>query len=238
MPSPSDAPSNDGRRWPALALGAGGVVLSLALLSMGMAPTPCGDLAAGYPAIIAFELARDATDLQALFGSDALSGCRGLMVSDMDTANVVDLVAFMPAYGLFLWASLRMLIGGNKAMVTLATALVIAAVVSDAGENACLLLMTPALDPSSLPFALLPWVTGLKWSLLGAASTLAAVLLWRGSNPHKLGALLSLSAPTLVALALMSPRTFGPLVSLGITISWVVLLLAAGARLRQRPPAS
>lgn len=234
--SDSTASDDNARWWARVALGAVLVVLALAGLSTLNAPTPCGDLRDGYPAIIAFELARDATSLAAIFGTEA-GACRDAMIAAMDVTNYVDLGLFMPAYGLFLLAALRMLAEDRRA-ANASTALIVAIMLGDAAENACLLALTPDLDASSTALAALPWITGLKWSLLGAASVVAARDLWRRSTAHKVGAALSLSAPVLVVLALADPHAFGHLISLGITISWVVLLLTAAATVRQRPSGS
>lgn len=218
------------RGWAKVALGAVLVVLLLAVLSTLNAPTPCGVLRDGYPAIIAFELARDADDLAALFGAEP-SACREQMIVAMDLTNYVDLGLFMPAYGLFLLAALRMLAGDRRA-ANGSSALVLAIMVGDAAENACLLRLTPDLDADSIAMSALPWMTGLKWGLLGLAALLAAAWLWPRSTPHKVGAVISLFAPLLVLLALASPQSFGHLISLGITASWVVLLVTAAAALR------
>jgi hypothetical protein len=91
------------RRWARVSVGAGAVVLLLAVVSALLPqPRPCGDLPDRYPPIIAFELARDGRDLVALFGPPG--ACRDRMIAAMDTANVVDLAAFLPAYALFLAA--------------------------------------------------------------------------------------------------------------------------------------
>ena len=234
--SDSTASDDHARWWARVALGAVLVVLVLAALSTLNAPTPCGDLRDGYPAIIAFELARDASDLSALFGSEP-GACRDAMIAAMDVTNYIDLGLFMPAYGLFLLAALRMLAKDRRA-ANASSALIVAIMVGDAAENACLLALTPDLDASSMAFAALPWITGLKWSLLGVASVVAARDLWRRSTAHKIGAVLSLGSPVLVVLALADPHAFGHLISLGITLSWIVLLVTAAARLRQRPSSS
>jgi hypothetical protein len=81
---------------------AGLVVLALVGFSL-MQPEPpvCGNLAANYAAIIAFELARSVSDLHAIFG-DSAGTCRTVIAQQMDSVNWNDSLFFIPAYGAFL----------------------------------------------------------------------------------------------------------------------------------------
>lgn len=211
-------------------MAAAGVIIVMAIVSSASAPTACGGLSPSYPPIIAFELARSEADLFALFG-DAPGPCRDAMIRAMDVTNVGDLLVFMPTYGLFLLAALRML-ARSRGEASAGSALVAAVLVGDALENACLLALTPDLDPGSWALALLPWATGLKWLLLAATSALAAAWLAREGTASKVGAALSLAAPLTVALALWDPSRFGATITSGIVLSWMVLLVLAVSRAR------
>ena len=122
------------RRWARVSVGAGAVVLLLAVVSALLPqPRPCGDLPDRYPPIIAFELARDGRDLVALFGPPG--ACRDRMVAAMDTANVVDLAAFLPAYALFLAAWFACRRGAAPRAARLGAAIVVGAALADVREQ-------------------------------------------------------------------------------------------------------
>jgi hypothetical protein len=83
-----------------ISLAAGLLVLAVTLLSATQEPArPCGNLPQNYAPIIAFELARSAADLDAIFGTEP---CRATMVARMDAINLVDVLVYIPAYGLFM----------------------------------------------------------------------------------------------------------------------------------------
>src|SRR5262245_26081184 len=77
---------------------AGLAVLALAAWSyLHPAPPACGGLQQGYAPILAFELARSAGDLHALFG-DANTACRTTLVTALDRTNWLDTLVFIPIY--------------------------------------------------------------------------------------------------------------------------------------------
>jgi hypothetical protein len=212
------------RRWARISLAAGAAVLALVMASTVMPPPRCGTLPSSYPPIIAFELARTEADLLAVFGPPGR--CRDAMVEAMDAANLLDLAAFMPAYGLFLvawfWSRRR----AHPRAAAAGAALSIVAVVADAIENACLVGLTPGLDATSPWLARLPWATGAKWIGLGAAAIASAAILARGGRAAKVGAAVSLAAPVVAVGAVAAPSTFGPIVTPGIALAWVACLVA------------
>ncbi|MBK7073491.1 MAG: hypothetical protein IPH44_14430 [Myxococcales bacterium] len=225
------------RRWARVSVGAGAVVLLLAVVSALLPqPRPCGDLPDRYPPIIAFELARDGRDLVALFGPPG--ACRDRMVAAMDTANVVDLAAFLPAYALFLAAWFACRRGAAPRAARLGAAIVVGAALADVLENVCLLALTPGLDPASPWLARLPWVTGVKWLGLGAAATVAAAIHARGGRWGRLGAALCALAPLATVAATIDPPGFGPVVSLGVAAGWIACLVDAARRARVTAPAA
>ena len=84
-----------------ISLAAGLLVLAVTLLSATQEPVrPCGNLPQNYAPIIAFELARSAADLQAIFGTQ--EPCRSTVVERMDAINLVDVLVYIPAYGVFM----------------------------------------------------------------------------------------------------------------------------------------
>lgn len=226
------------RRWARVGVGAAVVVLALTAASVAIAPPPepCGDLARGYPPIIAFELARDGGDLRALFG--APGPCRDRMVAAMDSTNHLDLALFMPAYGLLLAAFAASSPRASARRRRLGVGLAIAAVAADALENLCLLALTPALAADSPWLARLPWATGAKWVLLGACGAVAATIVVGAGRAGKVGAAACALAPVLTIGAVVAPATFGPVVTGGVAASWLVCVVALVARARRATPAS
>ena len=92
--------------------------------------------------------------------------------------------------------------------------------------------LTPQLDPSSIWFTLLPWATGIKWLGLGVAGAIAAAIYVQSSGArlwNYLAALLCAAAFLSTAAAIAAPAMFGPVVSLGVGLSWLVYLITAGA---------
>lgn len=229
--SPDGAP---GRRWPFVAIGAGAVILILAGVSLiAGTPPPCGDLAKGYQPIIAFELARSAADLAAIFG-DAPGACRTAMVDALDTANVVDVALFIPAYGLFLVAAFLTLRPVHPRAARIGAVLAAVTALADVAENVCLFALTPDLDASSGWMTALAWTTGVKWLGLAAVGVTGAIVL--AARPHlaaRIGAALCLLAPLTTVAAVLAPTRFGAYASAGVTASWLVFLAAAVAAARR-----
>jgi hypothetical protein len=212
-----------------IGLAAGTLVLAVTLLSIFQEPArACGGLPQNYAPIIAFELARDAGDLQALFGTD--EPCRATLIERMDAINWVDVLVFIPAYGVFMACFFAGMRARDAGLGTLGLRTSIAAVLGDYAENLCLMNLTPALDPGSVWFALLPWATGVKWLALGGAAAVAAVLYAKsaaGRAWNVVAALICAAAFLTTVAALAVPAMFGPTVSLGVGLSWLAFLVTA-----------
>ena len=211
-----------------LSLAAGLVILVLTVLSALREPVQaCGGLDPNYAPIIAFELARAETDLQAIFGAPD-NPCRPGMIAAMDTINWIDVLAFIPVYGAFLVFFFLGLAYRNPKLARLGLQISIVAVLGDYAENTCLMNLTPALDASSVWLQLLPWATGVKWLGLGAAAAVAAMIFAHAPDrrPWHIVAALACFVSVLVSMAAMfAPVAFGPLLSAGIGISWLVFLI-------------
>lgn len=212
------------------------VVLALTAASMVARPMPCGDLPSSYPPIIAFELARSADDLRAIFGAVG-EPCRHRMIDAMDTVNVVDVAAFIPAYTLFLVGAFVGLGRRGRPLAKAGVALAALAAAADVVENLCLFALTPRLDPHGTAMAALPWATGVKWLALGAVGLAAAVALWPGARRHhQLSAALCMVTPIATVAAIAAPHRFGALVGAGVAASWLMLLVDGVAQVRTRGP--
>jgi hypothetical protein len=213
-----------------ICLGAGLVILLLTLVSGQQSlAKPCGGLAENYAPIIAFELARSATDLQAIFGTPG-DPCRDEMIARMDSINWIDVLVFIPVYGTFLIGFFLGMRARNVALASIGVKLAVAAIVTDYLENLCLMLLTPHLDATSVWMTLLPWATGAKWLALGAAAAVAGSI-FITHQPRKFLAVLAAPICWIALLvtiaALLAPPRFGPFLSPAVGASWMVFLLTA-----------
>jgi hypothetical protein len=214
-----------------ISFAAGLLVLLVTLFSATQEPVrPCGNLPQNYAPIIAFELARSAQDLQAIFGTQ--EPCRSAVVERMDAINLVDVLVYIPVYGLFMACFFLGMRARHASLGTLGFRIAVIAALGDFAENACLMNLTPQLDPTSTWFTLLPWATGIKWLGLGVAGAIAAAIYVKSSGArvwNYLAALLCAAAFLGTVAAIAVPAMFGPLVSLGVGLSWLVYLITAGA---------
>lgn len=214
-----------------ISLAAGLLVLAVTLLSATQEPVrPCGNLPQNYAPIIAFELARSADDLQAIFGTQ--EPCRSSVVERMDAINLVDVLVYIPAYGVFMAFFFVGMRARNAALATLGLRVAVVAALGDFAENACLMSLTPVVDPSSAWFALLPWATGVKWLGLGGAAAIAAAIYVKSAGARAwniVAALLCAAAFLSTAAAIAVPAMFGPSVGLGVGLSWLMYLITAAA---------
>jgi hypothetical protein len=214
-----------------ISFAAGLLVLAVTLFSTTQPPVqPCGNLPQNYAPIIAFELARSPADLDAIFGTQ--EPCRTEVVQRMDAINLVDVLVYIPVYGVFMAFFFLGMRGRHAALGTLGFRIAVLAALGDFAENACLMNLTPQLDPTSLWFTLLPWATGIKWLGLGVAGAIAAAIFVKSAGArlwNYLAALLCAAAFLSTVAAIAVPAMYGPLVSLGVGLSWLVYLIAAGA---------
>jgi hypothetical protein len=218
-----------------ISLAAGLLVLAVTLFSATQVPVrPCGNLPQNYAPIIAFELARSAADLDAIFGTETDrrdSSCRAQLVQELDAINVVDVLVYIPAYGVFMAFFFLGMRARRAALGTLGFRVAVIAALGDYAENACLMNLTPQLDPASPWFALLPWATGIKWLGLGLAAAIAAAIYAKSSGArvwNLLAALVCAAAFLSTVAAIAVPWMFGPVVALGIALSWLAYLVTAG----------
>ncbi|MBI1330655.1 MAG: hypothetical protein GC166_12230 [Alphaproteobacteria bacterium] len=184
----------------------------------------CGSLAQNYNPVIAFELARNVSDLQALFGA-APGACRSTLAANMDQITWIDCLIFVPIYGAFLVLFFMGMRSRDERMAQMALWAVIIAVAADYAENICLFALSGAPDRPSIWLSLLPFATGIKWLGLGLAGALGgAILSLRGGFNYALAPLCVLSFAVSVA-AMYNPASFGPHVSDGIALSWLIFFL-------------
>jgi hypothetical protein len=212
-----------------ISFAAGLLVLAVTLLSTAQPVRPCGNLPQNYAPIIAFELARSPADLDAIFGTQ--EPCRSEVVARLDAVNLMDVLVYIPAYAVFMAFFFLGMRSRHASLGTLGLRIAILAALGDYAENACLMSLTPQLDPSSTWFTLLPWATGIKWLGLGAAAAIAAVIYMKTSRArlwNYFAALLCFAAFLSTVEAILMPARFGARVGLGVALSWVAYLITAG----------
>jgi hypothetical protein len=214
-----------------ISFAAGLLVLAVTLFAATQEPArPCGNLPQNYAPIIAFELARNAADLEAIFGTQ--EPCRAEMIEHMDAVNLVDVLVYVPVYGVFMVFFFLGMRGRHASLAILGLRISVIAVLGDYAENACLMNLTPQLDTASPWFALLPWATGIKWLALGAAAAVAAAVYVKSAGArlwNLLAALMCAAAFLSTAAAIAVPSMFGPLVGVGVGLSWIAYLITAAA---------
>lgn len=152
-------------------LAALGVFVAFALQPEMAAAREC--LPAG--SVIQFELARDAADLAALFGTPD-STCRPLAVAAMDAVNRLDILVFIPAYTMFCVCGALFLAGGAL-LRPLAFAAVAAAALAAAGdylETTTLLAITRDIDGAEPLLAYSQFGAWSKFALLAAHALFCA----------------------------------------------------------------
>jgi hypothetical protein len=202
-------------------------ILVFTAISMMQPPArACGALAGNYAPIIAFELARSAADLQAIFGATA-SECRSEMIARMDAINWIDVLAFIPLYGAFMSAYFFGMRTRQPGAARAGAGFTALAVCADYLENLCLMQLTPALDAGSIWFTLLPLATGLKWLALAAAAASASLIYMRGAPRNHVAAALCLVSLVVTIAAITAPAQLGPWISAGVGASWCVFLVSA-----------
>jgi hypothetical protein len=212
-------------------------LLLLAIVAYNLtqpAMTVCGDLDPNYQPIIAFELARSVPDLHAIFG-DAPSACRETLTARFAFINTADNYLFIPLYGIFLFFFFRGIRDRDEKLARLGAILVLAACIADYVENTCLFGIAANSDVHGTALSLLPWATGVKWLGLAVAGAAGGYILARAGGWRWLIALACFAGLAIVLAAIADPRNFGYLASNGVTISWVIFLIADAVFVFRRP---
>ncbi len=171
--------------------------------------------------ILAFEFARNADDLRAVFGTPG-DPSHAARLTGIRAGNLLD-YAFMLTYGSFLLAFFRASAGdlGERRWLW-AGWLGPAAALSDAVENVILLSLNSDLAEPGTRLALLPWPVWIKFGLLGFLSGAASLALWR--QRAWLLALPCMAAPLLAIPAIVEPHRWGQLAAAAVGWSWISVL--------------
>ena len=199
----------------------------LAYSLKGMAPmVACGDLAKGYQPIIAFELARSAADLQAIFGHGA-SACRTAAQAGFAQVNFSDNFIFIPVYTLFIVFFFLGTRASDPFLSRIGILVAILAALGDWVENHNLVLLAASPDtPPAAALLHLHLATGVKWIALGIANFIGGLILGeRGGIWNSLAFVLCAASLILTGLGLSYSPAFGPQISNAIAIGWLIFLI-------------
>lgn len=216
-------------------LGVLGLFGAFGMLPEAQAAARC--LPAG--SVVQFELARNATDLLAIFGAPG-TACHAPAIAAMDAVNTLDIHAFIPTYTLFCVCSALFLSGGALRPLALAAiASALAALAGDYLETLTLLQLTHTLDA---PDALLPQLELGAWGKFGAlamhAFFCAGLCFLEGKRRPILGTLLLLPLPGFAAAA-FNHVVFANFMNLAFALAWLALVVMAlvGAFTKKSKPA-
>ena len=212
----------------------------LALLAWFAAVIPRQTCGGGQPkgtsALLAYQLARTAADIEVVFGPEG-DPCRTAMIAALDLANKVDLIAFIGMYSGFLacfFLALRRAGFAGLAGVGLVAAAV--ACVSDVLETSTQLYITSYLPGpvTSLVFLAIG-STGKFLGIAVAAVCAGAAMVVRGGILGRVAGAACVAGGLMVTLGLnYSPAR--PALRAGIVIAWLVMSLYAAAAAMRRAP--
>lgn len=214
------------KRATQISLGAALLLLAIVVYNLTQpAMTACGGLDPAYQPIIAFELARSVPDLHTIFG-DAPGACREAITARFAFINTADNYLFIPLYGIFLFFFFLGVGGRDRNLARISAVIVLAACLADFVENSCLFGIADNPDVHSSSLSLLPWATGVKWMGLAIAGAIGGYILSREGGWRWLIAALCFAGLAIVTLATIDPHAYGRYASNGITVSWVIFLIA------------
>ncbi|MCW3836613.1 hypothetical protein ACFQ1E_09675 [Sphingomonas canadensis] len=190
------------------------------LVSRGFAMIPgmasCGTSGGAEP-VLSLEFARDAGEAARL---TAAAACRGAQRSGL----WLDMLAFIPAYGLFVLLTARAVRGAAPPLALAASAAIVAAAAADVVEN---LLLFETLEPGAISFALLGTMVRAKFALIALAEMmLGAALLWRGALPGRAAGAVA-AAGGLLSAVLLAADPLNPNMIGGSALALMALLAAA-----------
>ena len=191
----------------------------------GLVPcAPSGEaMTGGGGAMIALELARSAADVTTLFGSEP---CRSALIAGQRQALWLDMLAFIPAYAVFLLSAVVALRRSGLGLAMLGLNLVMIAATLDLLEGAILFRILAEFPGGERQFTGLFWMARPKFALLALAEVLLATMLWRGAAVAKVAAGI-MAAGGVVALAYLFRAPHDPAMMRGHMLAWGALLVVA-----------
>lgn len=227
---PSAVPHSDRARswWIACVLaGLGVIALAAWLLGVIPAATCSGPLPPGLSSLIAFQLARTPADVEHVFGP-AGDPCRPGMIAALDAADRVDLLAFIPAYTLFLATALIALArSGAGTVARLGLFALAAAAAFDVVETSVQLYLTGHLPGGPVALTLLAVGSTGKYVMLALVAVCAGLaLLGHRTVSARLAATACLVGAALVLFGAVAASARAALGG-GNFLAWVAVFLYA-----------
>ena len=219
----------------AFGLGAAAAIAMLAIATlMTITAPPCSPLP--MSTLTAFELVRSVGDLQRIFGMPG-DACRAALATQLDHANMIDSVAYIPAYTAFYGLVVYALGRRDRMIGWIAVAVALGCAVADVVENISMFQLSAAPDAPS------PWImalmvsTNAKWVGLAVVTTMGGLMLARRGGLGWI-ALIACAAPLATSLwAVAAPDAAGQYLIPGMTLASVMLLAVAIVSLFRKPPA-
>jgi hypothetical protein len=221
----AESAGRGGRSW-AIAVAIAGVVTLATTIAFRMLPevSAAGSCMAA-DAVVKFEFARTAADIDAIFGPPG-GPCRAGVVTAMDATNTLDTRLYIPSYTAFVVFAALFLSGGRLRLPVLAAAVAgVGALAADYVETFSLLAYTPDLTPTTAQLATSSSAAWIKFWLLGVnALALAWVCVTEPKRRIILGVLLCLPIVGVV-LAFFAGQL--AVMTLGFVLGWTPLLALA-----------
>ncbi len=168
-------------------------------------------------------MARNAADVTALFGSEP---CTSRLIAAQRSALWLDMLAFIPAYTVFLLSAVVALRRASLGLALVAFNLFMIAGALDMIEGLILFKLLGEMPGSERSFTGLFWTVRPKFAMIGLGEVMLAVMLWRGSVVAKVAAGAML-AGGLVSLRYLFTAPSDPVMMKGHLIAWSALLLVA-----------
>ena len=190
-----------------VSLAAGLLALVVVFVFRAMPIHACGTVPSSAT-VISAELARTQEDLDAIFGKAPGQACTPQRAHDLTLQTMIDTVAFIPTYGVFLLFFFLAMVPRDERAAFAGFALTVVAVLADYVENLCLFHIANHPYAAGWALALIPWATGIKWLLLGLAGAFGGMILIKSGRVNYLAAVacfLGLLGPV---LAIANPHLF------------------------------
>jgi hypothetical protein len=215
------------RMWAILTAIAGVVALGVTLAFQVLPEVAAAGTCMAPDAVVMFEFARTAADLDAIFGA-AGEPCRPLVIAAMDAVNRLDVALYIPSYSAFVALAAVYLSGGRATpLVWLAAGLALGALAADYVETLSLLAYTPDLSPAPEALARSSTAAWLKFGALGLNALSLAGLCLSAAPTRRwiLGALLCLPILGVAVTAMKVAPNLA--LTLGFAAAWTPLLALA-----------
>lgn len=203
------------------------VIAAIAMLAisalMSVTAPPCNPLP--MSTLTAFELVRTDADLQRIFG-EAGAACRIDLVTQLDHANLIDSVAYIPAYAAFYALVLYALGRRDRVLGWMGVGVILVCALADWVENYSMFELS-ARPSESAALGILQLSTSIKWVGLAVGTTIAGLMLARRSR-FGWAALIACAAPLGTSIwSLAAPDAAGQYLIPGMTIASLMLLAIA-----------